>query len=618
MTVNDLIKLYLQKYRDIEIEASLISAFLDQNCLNRAAFEAEFPGILAVKCSEICERLQPSGDILTLKFIENVFEALIGEEEKRENGVVFTPNYIVEYIIDHTLNGHATSDSRIIDPACGSGSFLVLSAEHLSHSLKKPIELVVSENIFGIDVSEDNVRRTKELLYLLILSHCGDVSGIRFNIICADSLKTNWPNAFHTNSFDFILGNPPYVNTHDMAKETATYLKKHYATTQKGTYNIYYAFIEHSMEYLSSDGMLGFVLPNNYLTISSAEPLRVFLADHSYLSTIIDFGENMIFAPIRTYNSLLFLNKRNNHDLSYSTLNKSENIAASLEKAEFLSMPVAKLNSAGWMLLNHTERENIYRIENAGRPIKASIRVGIATLRDKIYLLDGYDIDRRMYFKSINGEKYYIESGITSEIYKISDIKTEEALLDAKKRIIFPYMESNAQLSFDTPKFTYSAIPEEMLKSVFPLCYQYLCACRSLLDARDKGKANAVAWYAYGRSQGLSYRCKKLLYPTFSLHPKFILENNSETLFCNGYAIIETSEFDLTLLQKILNSVVMDYYISLTSYSIEGNYRCYQKKYIQNFSIPDFTLEDVHYLKDETDTKAIDDFLVRKYCLQMP
>lgn len=64
--------------------------------------------------------------------------------EKRENGVVFTPCYIVEYILENTLDDQLADDSIIIDPACGSGAFLVLAAEKLSQKLNKSI----SETMF--------------------------------------------------------------------------------------------------------------------------------------------------------------------------------------------------------------------------------------------------------------------------------------------------------------------------------------------------------------------------------------------------------------------------------------------------------------------------------------
>lgn len=139
---------------------------------------------------------------------------------------------------------------------------------------------------------------------LLVLSNGETADLLRFNIKVANSLKENWFELFGKKTFHFIIGNPPYVNTHDMSKDTISLLKKNYRTTQKGTFNIFYAFIEQSIKFLSSNGTLGFIIPNNYLTITAAEDLRKYLVENKYLSKIIDFGENMIFAPVRTYNSL--------------------------------------------------------------------------------------------------------------------------------------------------------------------------------------------------------------------------------------------------------------------------------------------------------------------------
>ncbi len=615
MNAVSLLKMIPHTYTDQQIEASLIKAFLQQKRLEGAALNALLEEAVEKAVPELCDIVlfESAGD-LTLKQIENVFEALIDDQEKRENGIVFTPCYIVDYILQNTVDNNLTDQSRIIDPACGSGSFLVLAAEQLSIRLKKPIRSVVAENIFGIDIGKDNVRRAKELLSLLVLSKNEPLDQLEFHIAQADSLKSNWMELFHVDAFDYIIGNPPYVNTHDMAKETVAYLKANYQTTKKGVFNIFYAFIEQSMKYLSDNGELGFIIPNNYLTITAAEDIRKYLVENAYLHKIIDFGENMVFYPVRTYNSLLFLNKSRNQTLLYATIEKTERIKKALLSVTMLSMPIADLDPAGWILLNENERKNIKRIEQVGKSIKPYIRVGIATLKDNIYLLDGFDEECGLYFKDYKNTRYYIEPAITRGIYKISNIKAESTILDAKQHIIFPYEEIKQASLFDTAK-RYQIIPEEIIKESFPLCYQYLNQVRGVLDNRDKGKENSVAWYAYGRSQGLGNNKRKLLFPTFSLHPKFILEEDRETLFCNGYAILETEEYTLEFLQKILNSSIMDYYISHTSYALEGNYKCYQKKYIQNFSIPHFTDDEKDYLSEETDTAKINQFLVSKYGL---
>ena len=61
----------------------------------------------------------------------------------------------------------------------------------------------------------------------------------------------------------------------------------------------------------------------------------------------------------------------------------------------------------------------------------------------------------------------------------------------------------------------------------------------------------------------------------------------------------------------------MDYYIKKTSISIEGNYQCYQKNFIESFGIPNFTDEEIAFLENEEDQKEIDRFLIKKYRIKI-
>ncbi|MDE7309965.1 MAG: Eco57I restriction-modification methylase domain-containing protein [Lachnospiraceae bacterium] len=124
-------------------------------------------------------------------------------------------------------------------------------------------------------------------------------------IICCDSLKINWTEEFDVDSFSLIIGNPPYVNPHDINKETVQFLKKSFITTQSGVFNIFYAFIEKGLNYLEEDGILSFIIPNNFLTIKSASELRRLLQTRACIRRILDFGHNMLFKPVRTYNCII-------------------------------------------------------------------------------------------------------------------------------------------------------------------------------------------------------------------------------------------------------------------------------------------------------------------------
>ncbi|TFI77046.1 hypothetical protein, partial [Carnobacterium divergens] len=73
----------------------------------------------------------------------------------------------------------------------------------------------------------------------------------------------------------------------------------------------------------------------------------------------------------------------------------------------------------------------------------------------------------------------------------------------------------------------------------------------------------------------------------------------------------------LEILSKVLNSVIMKYYIENTSYMISGGYYCFQKKYLKNFSIPYFDSKELNFIKTSTTKKDIDLYLIKKYNLNI-
>jgi hypothetical protein len=490
----------------------------------------------------------------------------------------------------------------------------MVAAEKLSKELKKDMIRTISDNIYGIDIDEENARNCKLLLSLSVLAEGGDPDRCRFNIACADSLKEDWADLFGVGSFDCVVGNPPYVNPHDLDPAAAAFMRKNFKTAQKGTANIFYAFIEKGLKHLSEQGELGMIVPNNYLTITAAEELRKLLADGRHIRKIVDFGDNMIFDRVRAYSSLLFLNRKNGERFQYAAIERTNNVPLALAESEFAEQKIEMLDPKGWRLVDRGTRLNLMRIEKAGAPIKDRIHAGLATLRDDIYIIDGQDSDGN-HCKMFNGVRYIIESEILRDVYKISNIRSEALLPDAKQKIIFPYAsEAQPDLAGRPARNANILIPETELRERYPLCYRYLCARRGELGQRDKGKPNREGWYAYGRGQGIGYAGRKLLFPTFSIGPKFMLVSDEDALFSNGYAVVENDSTDLEILQSILNSKIMDYYMTNTSYSIEGGYKCYQKKYVQNFSIPELTDAEKTIIRGG-DERARDRFLAEKYNL---
>ena len=554
---------------------------------------------------KVVDILKECGLSIELEYIIELFESLLEDDNISENGIVFTPKYISDYIMESAFekNKKDLHNISIIDPGCGCGIFLLSAVKYLLSMSNNNIDYIIENNIYGIEIDKNNARRCRIILKLLSAKYGGNFYDVNPNIMCEDSLKINWNEKFNKDGFDYIIGNPPYVNPHDMNKDTVKFLKENFKTTKKGVFNIFYAFIEKSMKYLTECGVLGFIVPNNFLTIKSAVDLRDYLKKEEYVDKIIDFGDNMVFKPVRTYNCIILLDKLNKKSLEYYVMPKVEKIQESIKQCHFSKIDYKKLDKNGWKLIGEKTYRNISKIESKSTNIKDFIRTGIATLRDNVYLVN---LDNNGYFKEIEGEKVYIESELVKDIYKIPELKLHDDVNEAKRYIIFPYVKSDKG---------YTLIDEKVFSEKYPKTYNLLLRQRHILDERDKGKGAVHGWYAYGRTQGLNKYGKKLLFPTFTNVPKFVYVENEDALFCNGYAVFENDLYELDILQRILNSKLMEYYVSNTSYSIEGGYYCYQKKYIEHFSLPNFTQEELDYIRT-ANKYELDNYLWNLYGLE--
>lgn len=592
----------VKEYPNNAVEATIIK-YVSEKTGRKFFYGQEFSELKNISDENLQRIFEENNFPIDIEYIIDFFEALLDKDNIVERGIVFTPRYIADYISECTLSEvrDSVDEVKLIDPGCGCGIFLITAADKIQERTGKALKDIFNENIFGIDIDRDNVRRCRIVLNLYCLINGESNEGLESNILCEDSLKNDWCRNFEAEEgFDCIIGNPPYVNVHDLSRETAKFLKDTFETTKIGVYNIFYAFIEHGMRFLSQSGKLSFIVPNNFLTIKSAADLRAYLTENRLIEKIIDFADNMVFRPVRTYNCIIQLSNNAGNEFRYYVMEKTDDIADKLLKLEYSTMDISKLDTDGWKLVDRRTMSNIQKIEGQHKAIKEFVRTGIATLRDNIYIVD---YDGGNYFKELNGRKYIVESDIVKRLYKIPELKRCEDIHNACKHIIFPYKKG---------KNGFEIIPEEDLKCNFSQTYGYLLAQKNELDARDKGKKNSVAWYAYGRTQGLNKYGRKLVFPTFAAKPRFIMIEDEYALFCNGYAVFENDYIELDLLKRILNSSLMQYYVKNTSYPIEGGYYCYQKKYIENFSLPLFSEDEKKLIKNMTD-EELDNYLTKKY-----
>ena len=597
------------------IEKHLIYSFLQNNDLELSKSPILSELLTDFKTDPKIYLIVSTLNIKDLKLLENYLELLIPKNDRKVNGAFFTPTYVVDFIIKETS---PKINDKCLDPSCGCGAFLVGLAEYYQQTFKKSVKATIKENIYGSDILNYNVKRSKIILSLYGLLNNEIIEESDFNIYNQDSLKANWES-----EFEIIVGNPPYVKFQDLSDENRLYLINNWKSIENGTFNLYFAFFELGHKLLTKNGKLGYITPNNYFTSLAGLSLRQYFLQSKCVTRIVDFRHKKVF-DAQTYTAITFVNKKSNESILFDKIKDEQTCSDFLISANGSPNYLKNLDVSKWRLLKTKEQENIKIIESVGAPIKQlfNIAVGIATLKDEVFFIDSVNEKNGYLTKTTENGTFLIEKEITRPVYKISKFKNQKEIENNTLRIITPYHTASK-----------NAVPilEKEFIAKYPKCYEFLLSEKEKLEGRGKGKKVFSPFYVWGRTQGITRFGKKILNPTFSKHPRFLFVPEEDAYYTNGYGIYfdrdhsnkttlfedstheMSKEENILVVQKILNSIVMDYYVSNTSVSIQGGFPCYQKNFIEKFTIPNFTKEEIQILNNLNDKMEIDEFLINKY-----
>lgn len=597
------------------IEKHLIYAFIENNNLETSKSPIISNVLADFSVDPKIYLLVSTLEIKDLKLLENYLELLIPKNDRKVNGAFFTPTYIVDFIIKEVA---PENNDKCLDPSCGCGAFLIGLVEYYQKTFNKSVKKIINENIYGSDILDYNVNRSKIILSLFALLNNEIIEESDFNIYHQDSLKAKW-----SNKFEIVVGNPPYVKFQDLSDNNRFFLMNNWKSIENGTFNLYFAFFELGHKLLTTNGKLGYITPNNYFTSLAGLSLRQYFLQNKCVTKIVDFRHKKVF-DAQTYTAITFLDNKKNESILFDKIKDEQSCSNFLISANGSPNYLKNLNVNKWRLLKTQEQENIRIIETIGTPIKQlfNIAVGIATLKDEVFFIDSINEKNGFFTKTTENGTFQIEREITRPVYKISQFKTQKDIENNTLRIITPY-HTNSK----------SAVPilEDEFISKYPKCYEYLLSEKEKLESRGKGKEVFSPFYSWGRTQGITRFGKKILNPTFSKHPRFLFVPEEDAYYTNGYGIYFdrdnsntvslfegathpiSKEENILVVQKILNSIIMDYYVSNTSVSIQGGFPCYQKNFIEKFTIPNFTQEEINILKNLNDKLEIDIFLIEKY-----
>ena len=533
------------------------------------------------------------------KLIE-LFEFVISPAEKEVNGAVYTPKYVREFIVQGCFNAFPLDDwrnLRIADISCGCGGFFISIAEYLKNKIDTTYYDIYN-HLYGVDIEKYSIERTKILLILNAIQNGEDIEEFTFNLYCANSLSFDWnsiPEYQSNEGFDIIIGNPPYVGASKITDENRQYLSK-WSVTKTGKTDLYIPFFQIAIECLRKGGILGYITVNNFYRSVNGRAFRSYISANEYSFKIIDFGSEQVFKGRSTYTCICFINKQKG---AVSYCKAPSRSLDGITNDSYCCHDYKKLdNEKGWLLQDDSIALNIRKIESTGKPLGKTfdIKNGFATLKNDVFILNVINEDAEFYYsQNKKGEIFKIEKDICRDAIKPNTLKSENEILNKIERLLFPYSVSNS---------TVTVMGEDILKKQYPYAYKYLLHNKYILAQRDKGKREYEQWFAFGRTQAINISGYKLLFPYIAEHPYFVISEDKDLLFYNGYAVVCDNLQKLKVLQKILRSEVFWYYIKHTSKPYGSNYFALAKNYVKNFGLielSDEQEEKILSLKSDTE-----------------
>jgi type I restriction-modification system DNA methylase subunit len=344
--------------------------------------------------------------------------------KRKTQGIYYTPQYIVRYIVQATLGrvladfkaqGKDPHTIRVVDPACGSGAFLIEAFDVLDrwfaeHEPDLPIaerrQRILQENLFGVDLDDQAIEVTrlnlmvratherKKLPLLTNIRHGNSL--IADDDIAGEGLGFDWQKrfagVFETGGFDVVIGNPPYVRQETLGAQFKDYAKEHYAT-YAGTADLYVYFMEKGASILRDGGRMGYIVPNKWMRTNYGKKLRAFLTQR--IETLIDFGDLPVFKDATTYPLIVTLNATPPEQVEVSQaphLPEGLETMTQILDGTFYHVGRETLGAEGWTLARPEAQAVLDKMRAVGVPLETyvdgAIYRGVLTGYNQAFVID--------------------------------------------------------------------------------------------------------------------------------------------------------------------------------------------------------------------------------------
>ena len=541
-------------------------------------------------------------------------------------------------------------DLKIIDIACGSGVFLVGAYDYLVKQIEKKLELkqdcdanlyanleypvlningrrkLINNCIYGVDINPEAVEVSKMSLCLRLIDNYSPedfdtvgllgsqiLKGIGANIRCGNTLvgtdieqhfpafaddmrelqETNafdwesaFPAVFEKGGFDFVVGNPPYVEVKNYnvgLPHMAAYIKKFYSSSKNGKIDLAIPFVEKGINLLNANGRLGFIVQKRFFKTEYGKGIRELLTTRKLLNGVHDYEETDLFAGRLTYVAIVVCdnNSANNNYVWY--YNSCSNNTMLLS-ADTLSGTPWNFENAQMNALRLRLTKSLGTLEDV-----CNVKVGVQVLWNDAFQIHVDKIENELvYGHSVIDEHIVIEKEACKPLL-CNEHFAPLTKRDYTTYALFPYDVT------DDGEVTELSISD--IEDRYPYAYNYLTKHKALITSNvqtlpEKNKSYNAAehWHLFTRANNHGAVYKKLAIPMTAQYPQAAVITDSH-VYCDNanmffVQVPDMTEEKLYALSAIINSTIFCVFARSIANPQQGGYYKFNKQFLNPVPVP--------------------------------
>jgi hypothetical protein len=499
----------------------------------------------------------------------------LAESGVEARGAVFTRREVVDFILD--LTGYSVTATlhrrRLLEPSFGGGDFLLPAVERLLASWKRDGDGDVSaglrDSIRAVELHRRTFQTTRQALEALLLR-----SGIQARqtqeLLDAWLINHDFLLAPLDGSFDFIVGNPPYVRQELIDDALLAEYRRRYRTLYDRA-DIYIPFIERSLLSLAEGGKLGFICADRWMKNRYGGPLRELVANRFHLRVYVDMVDTAAFqTEVAAYPAITVIGREpgamtriaHRPAIEAETLSKlsKQLLAAKLNAATsgVRELMAVAQGSEPWILESSDQLELVRRLETSFpmlEQVGCKVGIGVATGADKAFIgrFDALDVE---------------------EDRKLPLVMTRD-IADGTVEwrgygVINPFTEGGGLVDLDR----------------YPRLKHYLETRKDVIAKRHVATKAPANWY----------RTIDRIYPSLAAQPKLLIpdiKGGAHIVYEEGrfyphhnLYFITSDTWDLRALQAVLLSGIARLFVAIYSTQMRGGFFRFQAQYLRRIRLP--------------------------------